>query len=103
MGVQPMCWKSGLSRHQITHTGEKPYQCNQCEKAFARTSHLIRHQRIIHTGENHQIVHTGKKTYQCNICEKAFSNKGNLTRHQRIHTGEQHKSVHTGEKPYQCN
>ena len=42
--------KSHLLQHQTSHTGEKPYQCNQCDQCFSRKSTLVQHQRT-HTGE----------------------------------------------------
>ena len=33
-----------------TNTGEKPYQCTQCEEAFSNKSTFIRHMNT-HTGE----------------------------------------------------
>nr|2EOF_A Chain A, Zinc finger protein 268 [Homo sapiens] len=32
-------------------TGEKPYECNECQKAFNTKSNLMVHQRT-HTGES---------------------------------------------------
>ena len=67
-----------LNTEEYVHTGEKPHLCEFCEKRFARSGDLVKHQR----------THTGEKPYSCEFCEIRFTTTSNLTRHRRIHTGE---------------
>ncbi|XP_071989708.1 uncharacterized protein [Engystomops pustulosus] len=92
---------------------EKLFSCNQCEKRFARSSDLLKHQRS-HQG--------GDKPNLCNECGKIFRRRTALLIHKRIHTGERpynckqcgkcfvqrqhlttHVKTHTGERPYPCS
>ncbi|XP_023159775.2 zinc finger protein 569 [Drosophila hydei] len=103
---------SSLTIHIRRHTGENPYKCDECEKAFPRSQDLSLHKR----------QHTGERPSECKICAKKFISQNKLARHMRLHTGHRpytcdkceksfvqsndlkiHMRRHTGERPYACN
>ena len=70
--------KGNLLQHIRTHTGERPFQCQQCNKRFSYKNTLVSHMKR----------HTGENPFQCQQCNKIFALKGNLVRHMKKHTGE---------------
>ncbi|KAI9199621.1 uncharacterized protein BJ171DRAFT_427485 [Polychytrium aggregatum] len=112
---KPFAQRQKIMRHIQTHTGDKPYQCTQCNQRFSELAIMTQHIRT-HTGERpykcpenscgkqfaipgaltiHIRKHTGERPFKCKVngCEKRFAESSNLTKHVR---------VHTGEKPFQC-
>lgn len=75
---------ASLQNHKNTHTGMRPHKCKQCIGAFTTSGELVRHVRYKHTFE---------KPHKCKMCEYASVELSKLKRHMRSHTGE---------RPYRC-
>ncbi|XP_067234370.1 general transcription factor IIIA, b isoform X2 [Chanodichthys erythropterus] len=84
------CTRYQLTRHQLSHSGEKPYLCSVsgCSDAFSTPGSLKNHVAHVH--------HHKERYYVCNHegCGKEFRKKKQL----KIHMCE-----HTNELPFECD
>uniref|UniRef100_A0A3Q3IV03 C2H2-type domain-containing protein n=1 Tax=Monopterus albus TaxID=43700 RepID=A0A3Q3IV03_MONAL len=74
--------KSGLTNHHWYHVEDKPHKCDDCPQSFGHKQQLRIHSRS----------HTGEKPYSCDICAKSFSDLRCLSKHRLRHSGEKHYS-----------
>ncbi|VTJ81851.1 Hypothetical predicted protein [Marmota monax] len=71
-----------LQRHLLIHTSERTFKCHHCEATFKRKDTLNVHVQVVH--ERH-------KKYSCELCNKAFVTPSVLRSHKKTHTGEKEK------------
>lgn len=75
---RPFAQRQKIYRHLITHTKNKPFQCEICGSSFSEALVLKQHMR----------VHSGEKPFECKECGKRFAASTALSVHMRTHTGE---------------
>ena len=69
-----------MKTHLLTHTGEMPFQCPQCDQAFRYKETLNAHLRSTH-GDSSE----GAGLFSCHVCGKQYLYKKDLKTHAECH------------------
>ncbi|XP_031633805.1 zinc finger protein 333-like [Contarinia nasturtii] len=75
--------KSNLKRHLKTHNRKQPIRCSKCWKKFAEDGNKDPHEKLCK-----------RRTYQCYLCKIVKQGSQQLKGHMRTH--------HTGARPFSC-
>ncbi|KAJ1551572.1 hypothetical protein HK405_014258 [Cladochytrium tenue] len=57
---------SNLRSHMVTHSEERAFPCDICERPFARKSDMVKHKRTMHAPD---------RPVHCNVCRRSFTRR----------------------------
>lgn len=67
-----------MKRHAKTHTGEKNYACEICDKRFACRYNVTAHVNSVHKGIRKKV---DESKLRCMLCGRKFPRQKQLRRH----------------------
>ncbi|XP_041835830.1 zinc finger and BTB domain-containing protein 40 isoform X2 [Melanotaenia boesemani] len=82
-----------LDKHQVTHSGSKPFSCDLCSKSYQQLSGLWYHNRTNHADVFASHGRQIKTLVQCDICMKFFPSTETLAKHQAAEHQDSETSV----------
>ena len=68
--------KQAFDIHKRSHTNERPYSCDKCDKKYKDASVLNHHKKINHNKSSR---------YQCDSCDRIFLTHRRLEKHVLTH------------------
>ena len=91
-----------MSGHMNSHTGERPFKCDECSKTFSSSNSLKTHRKVHLPPEfkcdfcpkmftykqrrdDHVNTHTEAKPFKCKMCQKGFNSLSRLGQHRKRH------------------